>query len=152
MRSAFHEHRVDRRGVRGRRLFFCKPKGDSRSTSKKLPEACCATYREIDRSFRKCAYPSEVEIFKLSEQINLPPSQIKAEFAKRRLSYRERHHLSKDALVHPCSLPLFQALATFVHSQQAILKSAVLFISVATLWWTHLIKIGRQTVTEQIYE
>ncbi|GBN50673.1 hypothetical protein AVEN_66651-1 [Araneus ventricosus] len=27
MRSAFHEHRVDRRGVRGRRLFCCKPKG-----------------------------------------------------------------------------------------------------------------------------
>ncbi|GBM77899.1 hypothetical protein AVEN_221992-1, partial [Araneus ventricosus] len=48
-----------------------------RSAPKKVPEVTDVTYREIDRSFRKCAYPSAVEIFKLSEQINLPPSQIK---------------------------------------------------------------------------
>ncbi|CAL1298326.1 unnamed protein product [Larinioides sclopetarius] len=152
MRSASHEPRVDRRCIRGRRLFYCKPKGCSKSASKKVPEVPKFTYREIDISFRQCAYPSAAEILKLSEQINLPPSQIKAEFSKRRHSYRERHHLPKDTLIHPCSMPLFQALVTFVHSQQAILKSAVLFVSVATLWWTHLLRMGGQSITEQIYE
>ncbi|GFS93696.1 hypothetical protein NPIL_176281 [Nephila pilipes] len=139
--------RESRRGVRCRRFSVSKHK-DLRPASVKRTEESFIQYEEIDRSFRKSAYPSAVEIFKLVQLTNLPPSTIKAEFSKRRQSYRDRHHLPEEAIVHPYSLPLFGALATFLHSQHALLKSAVLCASIATLWCA---QIARRSLADQLW-
>ncbi|GFW57530.1 hypothetical protein TNCV_544391 [Trichonephila clavipes] len=132
MRSS-SSSRESRRGVRCRRFSFSKPK-DCPPAPVKKSEDNFIECEEIEKSYRKCAYPSAAEILKLAEITDLSASVVKAEFSKRRQSYRDHHHLPKEAIVHPCSLSLFGALVTFVHSQHALLKSVVLCASAVTLW------------------
>ncbi|GFS60239.1 hypothetical protein TNIN_257391 [Trichonephila inaurata madagascariensis] len=124
MRSS-SSSRESRKGVRCRRFSFSKHK-DCPPAPVKKPEDNFIECEEIDKSFRKCAYPSAAEILKLAEITHMSASVVKAEFSKRRQSYRDRHHLPKEAIVH--SLPLFGA---FIHSQHALLA---LCASVVTLW------------------
>ncbi|GIY34153.1 hypothetical protein CDAR_556381 [Caerostris darwini] len=147
MRSHSQERSAGSRGVRGRRLLFAKPK-DIRSLSKKLPTTSTGDmpYREINESFRKSAYPNAAEIFKLTQLTNLTTSQVKAEFAKRRYLYRQRHLLPADALVK--FNPLLQSLSGFLNTQQVLIRS-LLCLSVATLWCTYVIQVAGHSLAGQ---
>ncbi|XP_035222359.1 uncharacterized protein LOC118195209 [Stegodyphus dumicola] len=160
MRSAspLNEQGLKRSIVRGRRFLAAskQKKGISSPSTKPVkPKPIFLESSELDRSFKTCAYPSAVEIFKLSEQMEMPALKIKAEFQKRRQVFRQCNKLAEDAIIYSYTLPRLFLMLHFLCSrfnctQQTLMQIAVFLFSLFSLWYSVYIKIRNDNFNEEL--
>ncbi|XP_054718857.1 uncharacterized protein LOC129228217 [Uloborus diversus] len=127
----------------------------SESPSPVKPKTTFLESSELDNSFRTNAYPSTAEIFRLSQELELSPATIKAEFQKRRQSVRERNKLSDDTIIYSSTLPhlfllLHMLCSRFNCTQQTLLQIAVFIFSVFSVWYSVYIKIRHDNYNQEL--